>query len=88
MDLFAAIRDLLAEKRRIDRLIAMLEARQNGTFPRSRRGRKGMGEEERRQVSERMRSYWQERRKDASEPPSASVAKTNDASATLTTSAS
>ncbi len=68
MDFYKAIRELLEEKKRLDRLIAELEALEkagdgtNGTAPRSRRGRKSMSEEEKLQVSERMRRYWEARR--------------------------
>jgi len=38
------------------------EQRQAGSG-RSRRGRKSIGEEERQEISRRMRQYWQDRRK-------------------------
>lgn len=62
LDLQAMIRGLRQEKEKLERIIAGLEAMQNGTpAPRfERRGRKkGMSEEERREVSERMRKYWE-----------------------------
>ena len=67
MDLQTAIRELYAEKERIDRVIASLEQYLQGTGPgpgpeRRRRGRKSMGPEERLEVSARMRSYWAARR--------------------------
>jgi hypothetical protein len=66
MDVFRAINDLFEEKKRIDRMIAALEAKQkshNGSSLRKRRGRTSMSAEERRQVSERMRKYWEDRRR-------------------------
>ncbi len=68
MDFYSAIRELLEEKKRLDRLISTLEAMENGTIEASdltavrRRGRKAMSEEERREVSERMKRYWAARR--------------------------
>ena len=65
MDLFGAIRDLFEEKKRVERMIATLESKQRtqlGLPPRRRRGRISMNEEERKQVSERMRRYWEQRR--------------------------
>ena len=72
MDFYAAIRELVEEKKRLDRLIAALEAVKNGDAQDtlngvigSRRGRKAMGEQERREVSERMKRYWANRRSTA-----------------------
>ena len=67
MDWYAAIRELHEEKKRLDRLIAALEAIENGgnaegTSGLPRRGRKMMSAEERKQVSERMKRYWAARR--------------------------
>ena len=68
MDFYHAIRELLEEKRRLDRLIAALEAIDNGypeektAIVKRRRGRKAMSEEERREVSARMKRYWASRR--------------------------
>lgn len=67
MDLQKAIRELYAEKERIDSVIASLEQYLQGTGPgpgpeKRRRGRKSMGPEERLEVSARMRSYWAARR--------------------------
>jgi hypothetical protein len=77
MDLLKAIRQLYEERERLDRVIASLEELQKtavnidqeitGTV--KRRGRKGMGEEERREVSERMRQYWARRRKKITQKP-------------------
>lgn len=67
MDFYPAIRELHEEKKRLDRLIAALEAIENGENPEemaraSRRGRKAMSEDERKLVSERMKRYWAGRR--------------------------
>ena len=67
MDLYEAIRALHEEKKRIDRLIAVLEELQRSSdrqpaASKRRRGRKTMSAEERRQVSERMKRYWAQRK--------------------------
>ena len=67
MDLNSVIRELCAEKSRIDRTIATLEkllAGHNGVVTaddRDPRGRKSMSPEERREVSQRMKRYWAQR---------------------------
>ena len=75
MDLYQAIKDLQAEKKRLDQVIESLESLLADGKPqkakpdpppprlRGRRGRKHMNEDERIQVSERMRRYWASRRK-------------------------
>jgi len=68
MDIFEIIQELREERERVDRVIRSLEALMNGEEPREegapmRRGRKSMGQEERLQVSQRMRKYWEQRRK-------------------------
>ena len=73
MDLYKAIRELVEEKKRIDRIIASLEAMlAKGRVspagkillkePPKRRGRKSMSADERKQVSERMARYWAQKR--------------------------
>ena len=65
MDLRANIQSLKAQLERVDRSIAKLEGlrgKGDGTAPRRKGGRKSMGREERRQVAERMRRYWAQRR--------------------------
>jgi hypothetical protein len=71
MDLYKAIRDLYAEKKRLEEAIAsleeLLEAKTvTGDLDlkqlKRRRGRKTMGPEERRLVSARMKKYWADRR--------------------------
>jgi hypothetical protein len=68
MDLYKAIQDLYAEKEKLERVIASLEElqRSSGPLPElpkpKRRGRKSMSPEERLEVSERMKKYWETRR--------------------------
>ena len=63
MDLHKAIHELMQEKKRLDAVIASLEARANGgSREKSRRGRKSMSAEERAIVSKRMAAYWAARR--------------------------
>jgi hypothetical protein len=69
MDLYKAIQDLYAEKEKLERVIASLEELQKGTgalpvVPKAagRRGRKSMNSNERKEVSERMKKYWESRR--------------------------
>lgn len=66
MDLNGTIRDLRAEIEKIDAVIAELEALNRSDTrlieSRSTRGRKSMGEAERREVSARMKRYWETRR--------------------------
>ncbi len=73
MDVYGALRDLYEEKRRLDVAIAALEAsiRQGNGAALKRRGRKSMSAEERVQVSERMRKYWEIKRIAAMHTPSA-----------------
>ena len=63
MDLDVTLKELYAEKKRIERIIARLEERQHAMTLRNpyNRGRKGMSLEERARVSERMRAYWSAR---------------------------
>jgi hypothetical protein len=69
MDLDEAIRALYVEKKKLELFIASLEGLQSSTKGappfrvRRRRGRKTMSPEERVEVSERMKSYWAERRR-------------------------
>jgi len=75
MDLYKAIQDLYVEKEKLERIIASLEELQRSAQtdpsgpPRSvsRRGRKSMSHEERQEVSERMKRYWESRRRGAQE---------------------
>jgi len=70
MDLYKAIQDLYAEKEKLERVIASLEELQRtaGELPElpkpaKRRGRKSMNAQERQEVSERMKRYWESRRR-------------------------
>jgi hypothetical protein len=70
MDLYKAIRELYAEKEKLERVIASLEELQRSSHavpdtpnPGKRRGRKSMNPRERQEVSERMKRYWESRRK-------------------------
>jgi hypothetical protein len=69
LNLNSILRELRAERDRIDRAIASLErlaAHRAGHVSSvgapARRGRKFMSGEERKQVSERMKKYWRSRR--------------------------
>jgi len=74
MDLYKAIRELHEEKKRLDQVIASLEAllaveeAKKNQEPEKRRGRKAMSPEERLQVSQRMRAYWAARRQNKGSP--------------------
>ncbi len=69
MNINKAIRELYEEKRRLDRVIASLEEMQRNAgahglvIPEKRRGRKSMDLQARKEVSERMKRYWDARRK-------------------------
>jgi hypothetical protein len=65
MDLQETIRQLEIQKRKVELVIAELEQLQGkeGGVSSNRRGRKSMGSEERQQVSERVKRYWANRRK-------------------------
>jgi hypothetical protein len=64
MDFWKALEELHAERERLSKMIASLEAA-SGMGSR-RRGRKSMSAAERRQVSERMKQYWASRRRKSS----------------------
>jgi len=75
MDFHKALQDLYAEKEKLERAIASLEALQRvgNEFPPipkigNRRGRKSMNPAERAEVSERMKKYWAGRRKQKQDP--------------------
>lgn len=61
MDLPEIIKELRRERDRIQKAIEALEAVATGES--KRRGRVGMDESERKQVSERMKRYWQKKKK-------------------------
>ena len=70
MDLSKIIRDLNAEKEKLERAIALVEELQRaagGSIPPAprggkRRGRKSMGPKERQDVSARIKRYWARRK--------------------------
>lgn len=67
MDLYRIIRDLVEERNRLQRIIDSLEsmhvaAGKPARAAKKRRGRKSMDHAARRQVSERMKLYWEKRR--------------------------
>lgn len=57
----SVIRDLKAERARLDKAIATLEATCTGHVP--RRGRRTFSDAERAAVSRRMKRYWARRRR-------------------------
>ena len=71
MDIASILQFLYAEKAKLDQAIADIEQLQRTrsiSLPLSRsrgkrHGRKSMGAEERKEVSQRMRKYWADRRK-------------------------
>jgi hypothetical protein len=74
VDLYKALRVLYEQRNKLDEVIASLEelqrkAASEGEEKRlevrepGRRGRRSMDEESRRQVSERMKAYWAERKR-------------------------
>ena len=63
MDLHTVIRKLHLERDKLDQVIASLEQLQKAAesgdiLPKKQRGRKFMNEEDRKEVSERMKKYW------------------------------
>lgn len=66
MDLNQVIQELLRERNRLDALIRAIESGLDPSAsrkPGKRRGRKSMPAEERAKVAERMRKYWEEKKK-------------------------
>ena len=63
MDLHRVIRNLHEELKKLNEVIEALEEfERTGNLPTpKRRGRKSMGTDERKQVSERMKLYWKQR---------------------------
>ena len=81
MDLYRIIRELVDERNKLDRIITSLEemilSGETSEPALKRRGRKSMDSTARKQVSERMKRYWENRRsegKTTSEKPTASDA--------------
>ena len=87
MDLTKAIRELHAEKARLEKIIGSLELLlENNAQPAApptgkRRGRKFMNSQARKEVSERMKKYWAERRQqnNADEAPAEGARETDSA---------
>jgi len=71
MEIDKLINEVRADIERLRRAIACLERLRDDTVdaqsraptPRDRRGRKSMGPEERKEVSARMKRYWESRRR-------------------------
>ncbi len=82
MDVGKALRELYAEKKRLDAAIFVLERRlQRDARPAGRRGRKKMSEAERQEVSQRMSRYWAARRAQLQNLEAAGTSKPDAASA-------
>ena len=80
MDVYKALRELYAEKKRLDAAISVLENRiRRETRPGTRRGRKKMSAEERLEVSKRMSQYWAARRAELRNLNAAAGSSTSDA---------
>jgi adenylate kinase family enzyme len=66
MDFSRTIEQLRREKEKLERAIALLEELQTAVpetdREKPRMGRRFIGEDERREISERMKKYWAERR--------------------------
>jgi hypothetical protein len=66
MDLHHVLRQLYAEKEKVEKAIASLEELQTNRSTMAvtpkKRGRKSMSEEERRRASARMKRYWAEKK--------------------------
>jgi hypothetical protein len=66
MEIYPIVRELIEERNRVDRTIALLEEIESGSGRSDpqlrRRGRKSMDARARREVSERMKRYWADRR--------------------------
>jgi hypothetical protein len=72
MDLYRIIGELVEERNRLQRIIESLEAMNEDTpKPRTARGRKTMDDSARREVSKRMKLYWEKRRGESGRPDGA-----------------
>jgi hypothetical protein len=75
VDLYKTIQELYSEKEKLERVISSLEELQRTAGSGlalvsqggKRRGRKSMNAKERQEVSERMKKYWSNRRKQRAE---------------------
>jgi hypothetical protein len=66
MDITKTLEEIRQHKQSVERAIASLEELQrmtNGSTSGKRRGRKAMSEDERQEVSKRMKIYWSKRRR-------------------------
>jgi len=82
MDVYKAIRELYAEKQKLDLIIVALEQLESAEYGVAdqlykRRGRKSMDARERREVSGRMKKYWTNRRQSPRVPADTSKGQTN-----------
>ena len=83
MDVTKTLRELYAEKKRLDRVIARLEVQRGAASRRAKtRGRSTMGPNERLEVSRRMTAYWAARRAQAASSSGADDAEPGASSAT------
>src|SRR5438874_2441677 len=74
MDLYRIIEELVEERNRVDQIIQSLESavvtgKEPARPPARRRGRKSMDGPARKEVSERMKRYWAQRRADRAGEP-------------------
>jgi hypothetical protein len=70
IDIGKAIEELRRRKELVESAISQIEQLLHAGAsepPKPRQGRKSMGEEERKEVSVRMKAYWENRRKHAAE---------------------
>ena len=63
MDIYKAILELKAEKKRLDRAIAVLEQGDGAGLPLT--GRRAWNADARRAAAERMKKYWEQRKQQA-----------------------
>jgi hypothetical protein len=63
MDIYKAILELKAEKKRLDRAIAALEQGDGAGLPHA--GRRTWNADARRAAAERMKKYWEQRKQQA-----------------------
>ena len=81
MDLTRILQQLYAEKERLLKAIAILDQmikESPDSRPRSQRGRKSMGDEERKAVAQRMKRYWTKKREQSGSGDAANAKTGND----------
>lgn len=82
MDIYRVINQLRLERTRLDSIIKTLESLEiEDPVGPKRRGRKFMDDGDRKAVSERMKRYWEQRRRNASEDVQSSGKTTETAAA-------